>query len=264
MEAKVKRHQFATAIHQHNAFLMFREYKESSLIEIENRLQSVETTFGNFAEQHTFFVANIPEPKQRAEQENYYIEMNRIYTKISQAYRRRIDQLRGEQLVQATSALFRSPISTKKENEPKQQQQQQQTVPPYISPQPDRYLREMGERSHSRSPIKRIQSAVVPTNDLRHRLQSGNRRVQRIPRADRFKSVIKCNYCQAAHPMFACPTFLQLPMHVRRTEVKELALCENCLMPNIENHRCRGGHRHCRRCGPKVFHNSVLCERGFY
>lgn len=84
MEAKAKRHQFASTIHQHNAYyLMFREYKSSSsLIEIENRLQSLESTFGNVAEQHTFFVSNIPE----AEQENNYIAMNKNLSDISPSY----------------------------------------------------------------------------------------------------------------------------------------------------------------------------------
>lgn len=138
--------------------------------------------------------------------------------------------------------------------------------------------RRVGERNRSPTWQRMVERNDAPShnginreaNDLRGRLERGVHRVQRIPYHERFPHVnrtrrLQCNYCSEEHPMFACAMFLQLTREQRRVEVQNLQLCANCLMPEIHEgitHRCRAGA--CRRCGPDVRHNSVLCDKGHY
>lgn len=119
--------------------------------------------------------------------------------------------------------------------------------------------------SRSRSPQRAGNDIIRPRNDLRHRLENGIRRVQRVPRVQNGTPpprVLSCNYCQGPHPLYVCPMFLSLSVTVRRGEVAELELCENCLQPNHTVNECRRGP--CRRCTKIAYHNSVLCESTFY
>lgn len=278
--AEKLRKEYATLIHHHNASLSTPQFREMGLIETENKFESLKRAFADFTEQHTYVLGQVG-TGMRGDQEIYYNEIHRIYSKMVAAYRRRIDTLERERmriLPSRTNVSFKRAETPKVQTATSQQQQQQQdqTQPkqqPRVSctvtsAQAETVQKlEPGEivepstRERSRSPVRVRSEIERAPNDLRNRIENGGQRVQRTPRAGRLKKPLKCIYCEAPHPMFACPTFLALPMDKRWDKVKEMKLCENCLLP-IESHRCRAGP--CRRCGPDTRHNSVLCSRGFY
>lgn len=243
-----------TKIYLHNSILVENKLKDLGLIETENKMAELKKVFADFTEQHTLMAAETVQ-ENRESHESFFVVIERIYQKVFQAYNRHIDHLTRQRYIEMSSIT----------------QTHLQELQADLTHSRER------ERNRSRSPIpiavqvgrtqthEQIHSQVVrPANDLRYRLESGVKRIQRIPRAELHpKRTLKCNYCQGPHPMFACSDFLRLPIEVRKTEVEELKLCSNCLMPKKEGeHRCRFGS--CRRCGKNEYHNSVLCEKGYY
>lgn len=284
--AEKLRKEYATLIHHHNASLSTPQFREMGLIETENKFESLKRAFADFTEQHTYVLGQVG-TGMRVNQEIFYNEIHRVYSKMVTAYRRRIDTLEREQMrvlptranvsfsraetqnVQTAASQQQKPTPIQQQQNQMQPRQQSRASCTVTSAQAETVQTlEPGEiiespiRERSRSPVRVRSEIVRAPNDLRNRIENGGQRVQRTPRAERLKKPLKCTFCNAPHPMFACPTFLGLAMDKRWERVKEMKLCENCLLPKIERHRCRAGP--CRRCGPDTRHNSVLCSRGFY
>lgn len=250
--AEKLRRTYITKIYGHNSILIENKLKNFGLVETENKMEELKTAFANFTEQHTLMASEVIN-ENRESHESFYVVVERIYQKVFQAYNRYIDHLNRQKYIGSITQTHLHELQAD--------------------------LTHARERNRSRSPIpvatqvdrtqsnEQIRSQIIrPSNDLRYRLESGVKRVQRIPRAELHpKHTLKCNYCQGPHPMFACSEFLRLTMELRKSEVEELKLCSNCLMPKRDGereHRCRFGS--CRRCGPNEYHNSVLCSKGYY
>lgn len=245
-----------TRIHQHNASLMAQSFRTLRYTEIENRLNDLVRVFETFTGQHTM-VTSFCQASERAEQERVFAEVDRIYSKVTQGYRRRIDTLRLDQRLEqqqcsldfeAFMPLAAEPTSGSDNANATRAAARTNTV---VRP-----------RERSRSPV--LIGERCHANDLRQRLTTdAARRTDRTPRSGARKGRMACNYCQEPHPMFLCKTFIALPLNVRWEEVKELKLCFNCFMPDIPSHRCRKASN-CRKCGPGKYHNSLLCPMGYF
>lgn len=159
----------------------------------------------------------------------------------------------------ATKTLPSEPRPFTSEASAVNQQQRQQRRAPMV-PARER------SRSPARASHQQMRSTVVRNaDDLRHRLANNIRREQRVPRAERFRNGngrLQCNYCHGAHPMFACSRFLAMPIPTRRDTVHEMGVCTNCLRHGCNIEACEAGP--CRLCAEDVYHNSVLCMKGFF
>lgn len=65
----------------------------------------------------------------------------------------------------------------------------------------------------------------------------------------------KCSLCSGEHSNNNCLSFLELSVHDRFQQVKDLKLCFNCLRPNHGANECRVSHR-CEVCNKR--HHSSL------
>lgn len=252
--AEFHRKEHMTRIYQHDGVLMSSVFRSLSKLEIENRLEEVLRAFADFVEQHNI-VSALCEPEKRADQEQFFLQVERIYTKVTQGYRRRIESIQRDLYMNAWEMPPAPPsVGNAQPSVPQRAAVNNPGV--QRTPAAEGRVNDRAVRERSRSPLQ------VRANDLRHRLESGIRREQRIPRAERFGNGLQCNYCQGPHPMYACPSFLALPLKERRSEAKELNLCSNCLLTGHTYEECRRGP--CWRCGRNVYHNSVLCPRSYY
>lgn len=258
-----------TRIHQHNASLMAQSFRTLRYAEIVNRLGDLVKAFEAFTGQHTLMMSLCGQT-QRAEQERVFAEIDRIYSKVTQGYRRRIDSLRlDRQLQQQQCSLdfetFCPPVeaTTTTTGTAGAATTTRSVESPHTTVRADDNTNtKMRPKERSRSPVLIGERGSV--DDLRYRLAANApRRRDRIPRTNTHTNRMACNYCQEPHPMFLCKAFIALPLNLRWSEVKELGLCFNCFMPNIPTHRCRKAS-HCRKCGQGKFHNSLLCPAGYF
>lgn len=113
-------------------------------------------------------------------------------------------------------------------------------------------------RSRSRSPISLTRSEVhvIGENDLRHKLVN----TQNIRRLAVVNIRIMCYNCGNNHPIRKCPRFINMNISRVMDQLNHLNLCNNCLgILDGVDHKCP--HKHCGRCGIRVFHNSIICPR---
>lgn len=71
---------------------------------------------------------------------------------------------------------------------------------------------------------------------------------------------LSCYNCGHPHQMYRCLAFQKMSVEQRKKRVRELNLCDNCLMPGHRagQPQCRFGA--CKRCNRNQFHNTMLCE----
>lgn len=65
---------------------------------------------------------------------------------------------------------------------------------------------------------------------------------------------LSCNYCKQVHTIYKCPQFLALNVDTRIQKIKNLHLCENCLLAGHDKQNCK--HGNCTICKRK--HNTLL------
>lgn len=316
--AESERKQLMTRIYSHNAVIMSPIFRQLTQLEIENRSADLKEVFANFVLHHNTVAACVTQAT-RADQDQVYIQVERTYTKVIQAYTRRMESLRCEMYVRvlpleptlttmasynaieptppnkttgivfvqssaplpaatATGTIFTHQVEPtpptsavaahiipRQLSIPSVAASTLPPIPPTIvvrqsSEKNSAETRADCRRDRSRSPHHSTNATTRQSNDLRHRIESGIRRVQRVPRQPESRNRLRCNYCGEPHPMFVCKTFLDLTITQRRQEVDELALCTNCLQPSHNANDCARGP--CRRC--KTYHNSVLCNKAYY
>lgn len=113
-------------------------------------------------------------------------------------------------------------------------------------------------RSRSQSPAHRVNSVIqrVGPNDFRHRLNN-----VRVEKPVVINTRIMCYNCGGNHPVRKCERFRTMKLMQILDQLNHLNLCNNCLghLEQNDQHNCP--HRHCHRCGNRVFHNSIICPR---
>lgn len=346
IEARDQRRRTFSMINNHHAIVVANAFGAVQQQSLRDSLVALDAEMASFRVHHGTLLRYCSEDN-RAVQIEHGEATERMYQRVTQAYRRRIEQLKREEamdnmdyepLVQPSGqphpvAPNGRPDEPQGPNEqleepqqPNEQQlvqpqgaepmEQQEAQPPRVEPERQAGVPPVaqipGQRANEHGNVEfppgrpehnapRLQQRPMVQNaprhpehdgagglrqrigpypapqanngerqphDLRGRLERGARRVQRIPRGERFPRmnrlrVLVCNFCGAEHPMFACESFLRLTLSQRDHEVEQLALCRNCLMPKQREgrmHRCRA--KACRRCG--ALHNSVLCRFGYY
>ncbi|XP_057662250.1 uncharacterized protein LOC130897427 [Diorhabda carinulata] len=65
---------------------------------------------------------------------------------------------------------------------------------------------------------------------------------------------LSCNYCKQAHTIYKCPQFSALNVDTKIHKIKNLHLCENCLLAGHDKQNCK--HGKCTICKRK--HNTLL------
>lgn len=73
------------------------------------------------------------------------------------------------------------------------------------------------------------------------------------------RTSLKCLQCGGPHPISKCARFTGMSIQNRWADVRQNNRCRNCLMPASTNHNCLASY--CRRCGPGIKHNSLLCGK---
>lgn len=96
--AESERNRAMVRIYGHNAILMNVAFRQLNLLEIENRLEDLKDAFAKFVQHHNTIASSVT-PANRAEQERFICEVERIYTKVFQGFNRRMDSLRCEMYV---------------------------------------------------------------------------------------------------------------------------------------------------------------------
>lgn len=79
-----------------------------------------------------------------------------------------------------------------------------------------------------------------------------------VPRRQR---PMLCYVCRRPHPASDCEWLRGMEFEERCKYVDKNKMCTNCLAPKRGAHQCPV--EHCKTSGPDVFHNLLLCSRGY-
>lgn len=236
-ESENRRKTFANQIERCNRFLESNDFSECRTTELKERLDMVKTAFAHFSEEHLKLVQWVASETFK-EHDIYFASIESTYQSAVMKFNRRINELETQDVIQR--------------HEPTQRNEQHHDVP----------IEE--ENAHNRN--SRIQSVVVPIgemHDLRERLMSRTNTNTHTNSHTNSRRVT-CYSCGEYHPLNKCPYFLRHSINSRIARIRELGLCENCLVPTNRHDQHRCSRRHTKPCRCGRWHNTLLCHRTHY
>lgn len=195
--------------------------------EIQKYLEDLDRAFGAFSDEHDQFVAAIRANGRQAQQK-YFKEIEEIYRAVREVFRKRQEEMLQ---LQNLNPVMVSPVSPLVENENRAVlNNRERSRSPVIQQSLESVVHRLANTT-----INCAENTVVRNGPAARRLNPGDLRF-RI-------NTQRQQYCRGSE----------------RLDI--LNVCNNCLIPlrgNL-NHRCR--HGPCRKCGARVFHNSLICPK---
>lgn len=238
-----RRRTFSNALERWREFISTDEFQTASLIDLSGLIEMVEKDYAEFVREHQTLVENLPEEEFMA-QDNYFLQISRIYRKTLLAFRNKIKILQLQDWLQHANLSEDASIKDERSERERELESEQEAAEmiPWAAERAESLVIVPDERAPSSDP-----------NDMRWENQERSNYIQKS---------ISCHFCGSNHRVYDCGVLLRMPLRTRCEKIRDRGLCFSCLMPlhNRGNfHRCEA--KNCRNCGPNEYHNSMLCPR---
>lgn len=265
-----RRRTHANSIKRIKLFTTEENFENASSVELNERMEILKEAYANFVKEHQFFVANLHQT-QFAAQDKYFGQMTELYQNTMVDFRKKILEVDTQDVIKGQQRQ-----SNKKGVENRENGQQQENGQHRGNVRMNVNKEQLSNNNvrKERSPEMNVNKERLPKNNVRSFAIKSARYNFKLPNNDlRYRltenvNVNKwsCNFCKGNHKIFDCTKFRNLTLFERRKSVRMANLCQNCFMPlGHYGHRCKSSY--CRKCGPREFHNSLLCSqmyrRGF-
>lgn len=248
--AYARRKTYSNALKRWKEESTSEEFKKFAAVKLSEKLEMIKDDYAGFVQEHQSLVETLPKAQFKA-QDEYFKAMSELYQGVIITFRKRINAVEVQELLKSQKKRASANDIESKEDMSENECEQEES-----------------ESNMPRSPKERLDSVVTRGNreplnqmmDLRWKL---NKKQQRRTFDDTRAKKWSCHFCSGQHKVFDCGALWRMAWKERKRQIRHHRLCINCLIPLHESieHKCKS--RHCRRCGPNEFHNSMLCPYGF-
>lgn len=265
--AEQRRQTFANKISRAESLIKSGKIENEQSIELNERMELLKEAFAEFSAEHLKLIEKSPQSEFK-KHDAFYANIDEKYQASILCLRKSIAKAEAKELNDRMKQTNEQKVKT--ENiEPTREDAPNQTNVCDSSSEGPSFNEEHQLQSELNRNTPKFHLNMRQTQksnireDLRKKLEQNRSKMRKV-RADLNRlnqKKISCFNCGGPHPMCKCNAIENSTLRERERRVAELGLCRNCFMPKRNRHRCSAQHSHCVRCGPTVFHNSLLCPK---